>query len=124
MLLRSLEEALSGDCFANLCEVARGGQTGDATLDCIQVEIGVPGFLTMNCRSSRKFGKGRAAARTQLPLPADSVSYFAQVQEKLVPSLDRIEHVEVCGLLELAILVICTGLANFAIAPLVELSVA
>ena len=64
--------------------------------------------------------------RRSLLLRALSETYWAQVHEKLVPSLESGEQVEVCGLLELLTLLISSTPAGgkAPMAPLVVLSVA
>ena len=64
--------------------------------------------------------------RRSLLLRAPSQTYCAQVHEKLVPSVESREQVEVCGLLELLTLLISSMLAagKTPMAPLVVLSVA
>jgi hypothetical protein len=57
---------------------------------------------------------------------AEQGAYGAQVQEKLDPSLESAEHVDVCGLLELLLLSITIVLTagKLPIGPVVELSLA
>jgi hypothetical protein len=66
-------------------------------------------YLLWHCRRSERRGK----------------SYCAQVQEKLVPSLERAEQVEVWGLVELPDLLISVWFTarKLPIGPLLELSV-